>query len=270
MQARVKDGRMWRIGTARDVAWITSATGLTITAAIPAVFDDYATLVLPGALGVSRDLVDDGTQDRALLALVQAQTAPQPWWLGYLDTGASDIVLWDAPKVTLYSGWSYVPAAELILCGAAPCRRLSWRAPTRVSGNNSSSAQPRRTDQDRPPPREVADLLCAARRAPAAHRDRDAATYPDVASRPVRQTARMRTGAGMLPARGSAFRDLSAASAMAVRSLGPPTTMSSVSRSVTSCGRAACRRKESPMSSSMVNFIAIIVDRSGAMSSKPC
>jgi signal transduction histidine kinase len=33
---------------------------------------------------------------------------------------------------------------------------------------------------------------------------------------------------------------------------------------------AVCRRKESPMSSSMVNFIEIIVRRSGAMSLKPC
>jgi hypothetical protein len=31
-----------------------------------------------------------------------------------------------------------------------------------------------------------------------------------------------------------------------------------------------CRRKESPMSSSWVNFIAIIVRRSGATSLKPC
>ena len=30
------------------------------------------------------------------------------WWIGYLDTGASDIVFWDAPKVTLYDGWHCV------------------------------------------------------------------------------------------------------------------------------------------------------------------
>ena len=35
-------------------------------------------------------------------------------------------------------------------------------------------------------------------------------------------------------------------------------------------GRADCRGKESPISSSMVNFIAIIVRRSGAISLKPC
>jgi len=27
----------------------------------------------------------------------------QPWWLGYLDTGASDIVFWDSSKVMLYT-----------------------------------------------------------------------------------------------------------------------------------------------------------------------
>jgi hypothetical protein len=66
------------------------------------------------------------------------------------------------------------------------------------------------------------------------------------------------------------FRDLGAASAMAVRSLGQPTTMSFRLAIVTSCGRAACRRKETPMSRSIVNVIAIIVRRSGAMSLKPC
>jgi hypothetical protein len=39
---------------------------------------------------------------------------------------------------------------------------------------------------------------------------------------------------------------------IAVRMLGRPTTMSFVSRSVTSCGSAACRTWESPVSSSIV------------------
>ncbi|HEY5815640.1 MAG TPA: class I SAM-dependent methyltransferase [Solirubrobacterales bacterium] len=38
----------------------------------------------------------------------------------------------------------------------------------------------------------------------------------------------------------------------------------------TSCGRVTCGRKESLMSNSLVNFIAIIVRRSGAMALKPC
>jgi hypothetical protein len=29
---------------------------------------------------------------------VKAHTAPQPWWLGYLDTGVDDIVFHAAPK----------------------------------------------------------------------------------------------------------------------------------------------------------------------------
>jgi len=44
-----RDGRMWRIGTQTEVAWIAGGTsaGLTITAAIPPVFEAYATVVLP-------------------------------------------------------------------------------------------------------------------------------------------------------------------------------------------------------------------------------
>jgi hypothetical protein len=118
---RAKDGQAWRIGTAADVAWITSVPGLTIAAAIPPVFDEYATLTLPEALGVSRDHADEGAQDNALMTLLTAHTRPQPWWLGYLETGASDIVFWDAPQVTLYSGWNYV----FVLAG--PDQAGSWR-----------------------------------------------------------------------------------------------------------------------------------------------
>jgi hypothetical protein len=48
---RVTDahGHSWRIGTHAEVAWITqgTSTSLTITSAIPPVFDAYATVVLP-------------------------------------------------------------------------------------------------------------------------------------------------------------------------------------------------------------------------------
>jgi hypothetical protein len=60
-------------------------------------------------------------QDRALLTVLQRHTDPQSWWLGYLDTGASDIVFWDAPKITLYWGWNYV------LVRAGPQQAASWR-----------------------------------------------------------------------------------------------------------------------------------------------
>jgi len=49
-------------------------------------------------------------------------TAEQPWWLGYLDTGAHDVVFNTVPKVTLYWGWRYV------LVEAGPEQALTWRS----------------------------------------------------------------------------------------------------------------------------------------------
>ncbi len=114
---RVKDGNTWRIGTGGEVAWITRGTsmGRTITTAIPPVFEAYATIVLPpGDEG-------QGEHDRAVLALLSEQSPGQPWWLGYLDTGADDIVFPDAPQVTLYYGWHYV------LVEAGPEQAATWR-----------------------------------------------------------------------------------------------------------------------------------------------
>ncbi len=117
MVSRARDGTTWRIGTDAEVAWIAEGTsiGRAITAAIPPVFEAYATVVLPYA-GEGQD-----EHDRAVLALLSDQSAGQPWWLGYLDTGADDIVFPDAPKVTLYSGWHYV------LAEAGPEQAASWR-----------------------------------------------------------------------------------------------------------------------------------------------
>jgi hypothetical protein len=119
---RVRDGHDWRIGGEEEIAWIRDATsaGLTITAGIPPVFDDYATLELP----------DDDTRmhehDRAVVELLESHAASQSWWLGYLDTGSSDIIFSDAPKVSLYPSWDYV----LIEAGrqqAATWRKGSWK-----------------------------------------------------------------------------------------------------------------------------------------------
>ena len=114
---RARDGSTWRIGTDAEVAWIANGTsiGRTITAAIPPVFEAYATVVLT-----------DGTealaqQDQAVLRLLSEQSEHLRWWLGYLDTGADDIVFPDAPKVTLYSGWHYV------LVEAGPEQAATWR-----------------------------------------------------------------------------------------------------------------------------------------------
>ncbi|HEY1003779.1 MAG TPA: hypothetical protein VGD83_29470, partial [Streptosporangiaceae bacterium] len=112
-----KDGRTWQIGTDAEVAWIANGTsiGRTITAAIPPVFDACATVLLPEG-GEGQD-----QHDRAVLGLLREQSADQPWWLGYLDTGADDIVFPDAPRVTLYSGWHYV------LVQAGPEQAATWR-----------------------------------------------------------------------------------------------------------------------------------------------
>src|SRR4029450_10187656 len=99
-----RGGSTWRIGTDAEVAWIANSTsgGLTITAAIPPGFEAYATVVLPYA-GHGQD-----PHDRAVLALLSEQSPAQRWWLGYLDTGADDIVFPGAPMVTLYAGGHYV------------------------------------------------------------------------------------------------------------------------------------------------------------------
>ena len=95
MVGRPRDGSTWRIGTDAEVAWIADSTptGLTITAAIPPVFEAYATVLLPDR-GDGQD-----QHDRAVLGLLNGQSAGQPWWLGYLDTGSDDIVFPDAPMV---------------------------------------------------------------------------------------------------------------------------------------------------------------------------
>ena len=66
MVTRARDGSTWRIGTSAEVAWIADGTcvGRTITAAIPPVFEAYATVVLPHG-GEGQD-----EHDRAVLALL--------------------------------------------------------------------------------------------------------------------------------------------------------------------------------------------------------
>jgi hypothetical protein len=112
-----RDGSTWRIGTDADVAWITDGTsaGRTITSAIPPVFEAYGTVVQPER-GEGQ-----GAHDQAVLGLLSRQSADQLWWLGYLDTGADDIVFPGAPMVTLYSGWRYA------LVEAGPQQAASWR-----------------------------------------------------------------------------------------------------------------------------------------------
>jgi len=110
-----KDGRAWRIGTAADVGWIVGRPlGISIATAIPLVFDAYATF------HQAEDLTA-ATHEHAVVADLVQHTADQSWWLGYLDTGAHDIVFPSAPKVTLYWRWPYV------LVQAGPEQALTWR-----------------------------------------------------------------------------------------------------------------------------------------------
>ena len=59
--------------------------------------------------------------EHAVIALLSEHTTEQPWWLGYLDTAASDVVFPYAPRTTLYSGWNYV------LVQAGPQEASRWR-----------------------------------------------------------------------------------------------------------------------------------------------
>jgi hypothetical protein len=96
---------------------------MSITASIPPVFAAYATLAFPLDLERSSEQmrpVEDRFDD-ALLRVLSAYTERQPWWLGFLDTGASDVVFADAPRVRVYGGGNYV------LVQAGPHEARTWR-----------------------------------------------------------------------------------------------------------------------------------------------
>lgn len=97
------DGWDWCVGTAADVGWIAGHTtaGVSITTAIPPVFDTYATTY-------QTDDVTAAAYEQALIAHLTTHTPDQPWWLAYLDTGAHDVVFPHAPRVFLYWNWPYV------------------------------------------------------------------------------------------------------------------------------------------------------------------
>jgi hypothetical protein len=114
--AVTKDGQSWRIGTAREVDWIAGRTrpGWSVTAAVPPVFEAYGTFHQPAGGTVA-------AHEQAVVAELARHTAEQPWWLGFLETGAHDVVFDQAPRVILYTGWPYV------LVEAGPAQALTWR-----------------------------------------------------------------------------------------------------------------------------------------------
>lgn len=112
----LKDGRAWRIGTSADVAWLADRPGgVTIATSMPTAFDTYATLYPP------EDSTPEDVHEQAIVDKLIAHTKPQPWWLGYLDTGVHDIVFAEAPRVSLYFDWLYV------LVEGGPSEAVRWR-----------------------------------------------------------------------------------------------------------------------------------------------
>jgi hypothetical protein len=122
-----KDGRTWRIGGEADVAWIRENTevSLAITSAIPAVFEAYATLELPGSGDhpPASPLEDPDRHDAGVLAVLSEHSAGQPWWIGYLETGGSEIVFQDVRKVRPGPN----DDARYVLVEAGPEQAGAWR-----------------------------------------------------------------------------------------------------------------------------------------------
>jgi hypothetical protein len=130
---RAKDGRDWRIGSAEEVRWIEETPrGKSVADAVPPIFEAYATLEQPftgdrlteweaAHAGQAEDVNAWDRHESALLGILSRRTEPQPWWLGYLETGNSDVVFPDAPRVEMYAHWSYV------LVEAGPDQAAGWR-----------------------------------------------------------------------------------------------------------------------------------------------
>jgi hypothetical protein len=110
------DGTTWQIGGSREIAWIVDNTRPdgTIATAIPSSLGAYATVIVPAGDEEKR------LADAALLDVLRSQSSPQPWWLGYLETGVAGLVFPAAPRVRLYT-WPYV------LVKAGPDQAAAWR-----------------------------------------------------------------------------------------------------------------------------------------------
>jgi hypothetical protein len=126
---RGKDGRTWRLGRDAEVSWIEENTesGLTIISGIPPLFEAYATLELPGSgdqqtASSSEEWEQEWNRhETGVLAVLSEHAEPQPWWLGYLDSGATDLIFDDVRQVRLYADWPYV------LVEAGPEQAGAWR-----------------------------------------------------------------------------------------------------------------------------------------------
>jgi len=71
-----KQWRSWRIGTIHEVGWIADGTtpGISITAAIPLIFEPYATFYEPDGLTII-------AHERTVVDRLAEHTSDQLWWL---------------------------------------------------------------------------------------------------------------------------------------------------------------------------------------------
>jgi hypothetical protein len=111
----------WEIDTPADMSWIKdgTATGMTITSAIPPVFAAYATATDPETHDSNNAPTARYTE--AVLQHLKAEALDQPWWLGYLDKPA-DVVFSEAPP-----GRS-IRDVEVRAGQAGPDQAATWRS----------------------------------------------------------------------------------------------------------------------------------------------
>jgi hypothetical protein len=115
----LRDGREWCLGTEADIAFVTAGatSGIAVGDMIRAIYESYCNLHLPQ----SADDAELVAHEQAVIELLTKQTDQQPWWLGYLDTGASDVVFPFAPRTIPFYGHQYV------LVEAGPQQAAGWR-----------------------------------------------------------------------------------------------------------------------------------------------
>jgi hypothetical protein len=119
----MRDGRAWRIGRERDVAWINDGTKETvaITRAVPPGFEAYWTVDVPYSGESDWSQEEAGRFPSAVLDVLAANTESQPWWLGFLNRWmSSDVIFNDVATVTVDNG-------GYVLGEAGPHEARTWR-----------------------------------------------------------------------------------------------------------------------------------------------
>jgi hypothetical protein len=115
----LRHGQQFPIGTDADVKFITDATiaRTAIGGTIAPIYEAYCTVRLPDG----NDAQELHEHEHAVIDILQRSTGQDRWWLGYLDTGAHDVVFPFAPRVTPFYGHQYV------LIKAGPQQAVAWR-----------------------------------------------------------------------------------------------------------------------------------------------